>query len=439
MNDYVKLYTVIRKADELTGSKGWVYLLYYPLMKELDSMRRHLLNHPAEPYDRTLVDGFYFGFGLYDSQLPAIGLDDFRRILDDTTTFIPSPLKRSVPLTKELRIDDAITNFHDASPCFISKDQSFRVIVDATSDMVDKDERKKIIEFIIKTIFDQDLCDIRLEALFRSILTDYVHLAANKFQGMIGWLDAVANSDITLVVTDQTLAPAQCCVNHYLKAKGKHIVTLQHQKNMLLTDIFPLVYLDLSLSDVYHTWFSPDSIEKNYGDYLPYFKTKIVQTGAVKPPIFDCMGVLSIIENSTTCLLILNSVDDKYVQGTMNSPYHYEERIGGIIEQLRSACYEVYIRTDPRSSFVIENVDHDKSDSLTNAIHKYDVCICDRPGGAAVEVLEEKGFVFIHFDQSEFRKTPKYVELEEKGRHLKRKRTKGTGLLDLDFDLLMTC
>ena len=436
MINCVKLYNIIRKADELTDFKSWVYLLYYPLMKELDSMNRYLVHGLSGSYNMDLSDGFYFGFGLFDPMLPAISIDEFRRILNNTSTFIPSPLKNNVPLIKDFGISNAITNYHDASPCFILRNGAFRVIMDNPTDVVDENERKQIINLIMEEIIEQALIDIRFVSIFKVILTKYVQLAVNKFKSMFNWLERVANSNISMVVTDQTLAPAQCCVNHYLKAHGKHIVTFQHQKNMLLTDIFPLVFLDLSLSDVYHTWFSYDFLEADYVEYLPYVKTKIVQMGTIKMPLVDNMSVLNDIENSTTCLLILNAVEDKFVKGTMNLPYNYHENILKIIKQLNAFHYKVYIRRDPRSNGVVDNVEQDSSDTLRTAIQKYDICICDRPGGAAIEVLEEKGFVFICFDQSEFRKTPSYIRLQEKGNQLRKIRL-DLDILNCEFDLLI--
>ena len=417
MNGYVQLYGIISSADKLTNSKGWVYLLYYPIMKELDSMKRYIRTKPSMPYSMKLVDDFYFSFGLYDHQLPAISINEFQRLLINITTFIPSPLKEYVPLEPNLQVENSITNFHDGSPCFYSKNQAFRVIVDSTEYTINKNERNLITDYIFEEIVNNELIDFQLKDLFRVILCEYVRMA---------------------VITDQTLAPAQCCVNHILKARGKHLVVLQHQRNMILTDIFPLMYLDFSLSDIYYTWFSYEFLEENYKEYIPFVNTEIVQKGNIRMPQVSPKDLLRHIEMSTTCLLILNAVEEKYIEGTMNSPFRHANDIMKTISMLETFHYNVYVRKDPRSGIILKNVNYDDSITLKTAIKKYDFCICDRPGGAAIEVLEEKGYVFVCFDKIEFRETEAYTRLREKGNQLKKMNSKDMGILNCDIDLLLT-
>lgn len=406
-------------------------------MKELDSMNRHLRYDSVKSYSTKLVDEFYFGFGLYDHRLPAIGIEEFQGILKNTTTFIPSPLKKYVPSTTNLYLDNYIINYHDGSSCFYSKDKAFRVIVDPMACYIDLNERTQIIELILEETIKNNLVNILYKDIFRIILGEYVRMAADKYPKIISWLELVANSNIKMIVTDQTLAPAQCFINHVLKGRGKQIVVLQHQKNMMLTDIFPLVFLDLSISNIYYSWFSSELINYNYGEYMSFVKTEIVQTGTINKKQISQMEILERIETGKTCLLILNSIEEKFIKGTMNPPYKYIDNIMRVIKLLKELRYKVFIRKDPRSNMTIDDVDEDNSQTLNSAIHKYDVCVCDRPGGATVVALEEKGFVFVCFDNSEFKKTKTYSKLQEKGNVLKTKLYRGMRILNNNIDLLI--
>ena len=438
MFNFIKLYKIIQSADELSNFKGWVYLLYYPIMKELDSMNRHLCHYSVKSYSRKLVDEFYYGFGLYDHRLPAIGIEEFCSILKNTTSFIPSPLKKYIPSTPNLNLGNYIINYHDASPCFYSMNKSFRVIVNTKECHIDINERTRIIEFILEETLKNNLVDILYKDILRIILGEYVRMAAEKYPKIISWLEIVANSNINLIVTDQTLAPAQCFVNHVLKSRGKKLVVLQHQKNMFLTDIFPLVFLDLSISDVYYSWFSHEFMYKNYGEYMSFINTEFVQAGVIKIKQINPTDVLECIETGKTCLLILNAVEEKFIKGTMNPPYGYVDNIAKVINLIKGLHYKAFLRKDPRSNMTIDNIEEDNSQDLMSAIHKYDVCVCDRPGGAAVTVLEEKGFVFIRFDNSEFKKTHIYSKLQEKGNLLKTKMSRGRDIINSNIDLLIS-
>ena len=437
MDNCVKLYNIICSAEKIGVHKGWVYLLYYPILKELDSMKRHLRDNPRNPYSMRLVDRFYYGFGLYDSRLPAISMKEFQQLLKSVSTFIPSPLKQYVPLAQKTITENSIINYHDASPCFYSKGRAFRVVVDSVKCSVDQHERSQIIDFIVDEVITNELIDNQYKDLFKTIVRDYVNLGADKFPIMSSWLEPLINSSINYVVTDQTLAPAQCCVNHMLKAKGKYLIVLQHQRNLMLTDIFPLVYLDFSLSDIYCTWFSSEFIEKNHKEYLPYIKNNIIQTRDIIIPQINKNDLLGHIEMSSTCLLILNATEEKYIEGTMSCPLKYADSIRKTLNMLYFFHYKVYVRKDPRSNTTIENIIFDDSNTLKDAIHKYDFCVCDRPGGAAIEVLEEIGFVFVCFDRSDFKETLTYTKLREKGNQLKMMKSKDTGILSSNIDLLL--
>lgn len=436
MHNCVELYSIICSADKMTKGKGWTFLLYYPIMKEIDSMQRHLRICPFSQYDMTLIDEFYFGFRLYDTNLPAIDTNEFQDIIMKTDTFITNPLKSYASKPKGFDFTNSLINYHDASPCFCLNGNKFRVKVKPSNNLIGNRERENVFDFILEETKLTGLVKDKYIDIFSSILRDYVRKAASAFPVIWSWLELIVNSNIKTIVTDQTLAPGQCCVNQILKSNGKRIITFQHQKNMLLTDIFSITYLDFLVSDIYYSWFSKEFYEKNYKDYMPLFKTKIIQSGAIKFPKTNQKDILFLLENSKDCLLILNAVDEKSVIGSMNSSYGYTDNLMNTINLLESYHFKVTVRNDHRNNLLLNNVEYDNSRTLHEAILKHDICICDRPGGATIEVMEVKGFVFVCFDKSEFRETLTYIGFRQNGEKLKGLLSCHNGILNCNFDLL---
>ena len=439
MNKYEQLYSIISKCNVLTMAKGWTFMLYYPLMKEIDSLHRHFhLFHSIYEYSLDSIDSFYYSFNLYDPTLPAISVDEFEQILNNTDIFFPCPLKSySASYNKPL---DSIflTNYHDASPCFYYGRNSFRVEINKDNLFLSQNEMNKVFSYIMQKVSEANLVQKEVMPIFKTTLNNYIIQAANAFPTIWGWLELVAKSKINTIITDQTLAPNQCFVLHVLKESGCNIIVLQHQRNLLLSDIFPLLYLDFHLSDTYYTWYSKEEIVDNYAyKYdLPY--DKIMQSSNLTRPHVTEQMMIRILESSKSCLLVTNAPALKSIDGTTLDSLSYYDYIRNIIVFLDLLGFDVFLRKDPRDTMLKDDVSvqFDKNKTLKDAIIHYDICICDRPGGATVEAMENKGFALVCSSKFKDKLTQTYYEYMGLQRKIiKRVSPRIKRLLD-SFDLL---
>ena len=367
-------------------------------MKEIDSLNRHYRSfHSVQDYNLNCVDSFYYSFDLYDQTLPDISVGEFERILGSISCFYPSPIKLYAASFSETPDRFSLTNYHDASPCFFWGDDSFRVNIEENALLVPSEEKNSVFSFIRCKTIESKLVQKETMHVFEFILNNYINQAAEAFPTIWGWLKYVVNSNEKKVVTDQTLAPNQCCILHLLKKYGFDISVLQHQKNVLLSDIYPLIYMDFQLADTYYTWYSKDEILYNYGSkyYLPFDKIK--QSSTIIFPMITENRMVEVLESGRRCLLVVNVPSTKYIDGTMLDASIYDKYINELIAILTKLDFEVFIRQDPRGSIQInENlVKVDKHATLKTAFEHYDICVCDRPGGASIEAIEAKGFVLL--------------------------------------------
>ena len=432
------LYRIISNADALSHTKGWVYLMYYPLLKEVCSMKRHLFTtSDTVSYTPDLVDAFYFNFNLYDTTLPIITLDQFKSVLDETDFFVPSPVKSYACGYSDYTDKRLLVNYHDASPCFSFCGQHFQLEPLSPQAAISEREKDRTLGFILESLMDNGIVDPSLQLTLWDILSGYGGLAVKMFMTVSKWLYPLLHFYRGEVVTDQTLAPGQCCVNHLLKSSGNRITVLQHQKNIILTDLYPIVYLDFCLADKYVSWVSREALLYNYSDYVDTIPVNVIQRGEIRFRHEDVSRIADRLENGKKCLLILTSRERKYISGTVLD----SRDTGSTTDIVHVMCefgYEVYVRRDPRDKSLAPNGDFlvDDSRSLQEAIAKYDFCICDRPGGATIEVMEQSGFVFVPARLEGFKRTPTYNDLNVKQAHIRELISidKG-GLFDM-FDLL---
>ena len=414
MDRNVALYQIICKADSITSDKGWVYLLYYPVLKEIDSMQRHILTGQGiSSFDMTLEDGFYYDFRLYDEGLPTVSLKEFISILNESELFVPSPLKEYACGVNEYKNKRLLVNYHDASPCFSYCGDHFRLAPSNESLVITDKERNSVLLFIMDQFEAKKLVSHDIFISLREILYQYITRASQMFPTIAQWLYPLMRHYDGDVITDQTLAPGQCCVNHLLKSSGHLITVLQHQKNLILTDIFPILYLDFLLADRYISWFSREMLLHNYYPFRHSFPGDIVQQGTIGFKLQTSSFVANKIGFGRRCLYILTYRAKKFISGTMLGK---EGSIRDEIALLKGMNFDVYIRKDPRDIVDLcrDSVKTDESPSLSNAIEQYDLCICDRPGGATIEVLVKKGFVLVRSGLYEFRKTQTYKDLNAK-------------------------
>ena len=431
-------YRIFCNADALSESKGWVYLMYYPLLKEVYSMNRHLLiNGDISSYDLDLVDAFYFNFNLYDRTLPVITLDQFRSILGETEFFIPSPLKKYACGYGEYTGNRLLVNYHDASPCFSFCGQQFQLESIFPPVAISEREKERILVFILENLLDSGIVDPCFRQVLRHILSDYVRLSTRMFLTVSTWLFPLLRIYKGNVVTDQTLAPGQCCVNHLLKSSGNRITVLQHQKNLILSDLYPIVYLDFLLADEYVSWVSRDVLLYNYSDYRDTIPEIVLQKGEIRFRQEVVSRIADRIKNGKKCLFILTSRERKHITGTVLGSQDAGSN-NKIVQLLLDLGYDVYVRRDPRDKSLTMNGNFivDDSRSLQEAITKYDLCICDRPGGATIEVLELLGFVFVPAKLEGFKHTPTYNDLVVKQHLIKKMLPTDKGRLFELFDLL---
>jgi len=439
MDRNLALYQIICKTDSITSVKGWIYLLYYPVLKEIDSMLRHIqTGQDMSSYDMVLEDGFYFDFKLYNKNLPSVSLKEFLSILNDVEFFVPSPLKEYACGVEEYKNKRLLVNYHDASPCFSYCGEHFRFEPSSEPIIINDKERNSALIFLMEQIEAKKLVSHDALIPLREILYHYINRASGMFPTITQWLYPLIKHYDGDVITDQTLAPGQCCVNHLLKSSGHHITVLQHQKNLILTDIFPILYLDFLLADRYVSWVSREMLLNNYFSYRHSFPDNIFQQGAIGFKLQTSSIVANRIGLGRKCLYILTSRAKKFISGTMLGIE--EGRIINEIALLKEMNYDVYIRKDPRD--IIDSwryaVKTDDSPSLSDAIGKYDMCICDRPGGATIEVLVKSGFVFVRSGLYEFRKTQTYKDLIKKQQFIsERLPSERRRLFDM-FDLLYT-
>lgn len=415
MDRNVALYQIICKADCITSDKGWVYLLYYPVLKEIDSMQRHIqTGQGISSYDMTLEDGFYYDFRLYDEGLPTVSLKEFISILNESELFVPSPLKEYACGVNEYKDKRLLVNYHDASPCFSYCGDYFRLAPSNESLVITEKERNSVLLFIMDQIEAMKLVSHDIFISLREILYQYITRASQMFPTIAQWLYPLMRHYDGDVITDQALAPGQCCVNHLLKSSGHHITVLQHQKNLILTDIFSILYLDFFLADTYVSWVSRDMLLHNYSSYTHFLPNIIIQKGTIDFKLQASSIVVNKIGLGRRCLYILTCRAKKFISGTMLSIE--DGSIRNEIALLKEMNYDVYIRKDPRDNlnFREDDVKIDESPSLSDAIRQYDICICDRPGGATIEVLERMGFVFVKSNLTGFPKTKTYKELNQK-------------------------
>lgn len=406
MDRYLKFYKTICETEKISSIKGWLYLLYYPIMKEIDSMLRHIQHGKnISSYDMELVDEFYYDFCLFDDKLPTIAKKDFLLILNEADFFVPSPIKEYACGIEDFKNKRLLINYHDASPCFSYCGERFQLESSFQPVLISDEEKDIAFRFLMKQIINCKIVHNDIIAPLKEILYQYLERASRMFPTISQWIYPLMEHYYGDVLTDQTLAPGQCCVNHLLKLSGHKITVLQHQKNLLLTDLFPILFLDFHLADRYFSWISRDQLFYNYPYYHFSFPDTIIQRGAIDFKKQSSNFVADKIGFGKKCLYILTSRDKKFINGTMLD-INSIDNIKKDVEVLRELNFEVYIREDPRIiNKLWGNINVDKSSSLIEAIDQYDVCFCDRPGGATIVVLERTGFVFIKLDLQEFKKT----------------------------------
>lgn len=414
MDRNLALYQIICETNNITSVKGWVYLLYYPVLKEIDSLMRHIqTGQNVSSYDMTLEDGFYFDFKLYNESLPPVSLKEFISILNEVELFVPSPVKEYACGVNDYKNKRLLVNYHDASPCFSYCGDHFRFAPSYEPITIPDKERKTVLAYVMDQIETKKLVSRDILIPLREILYQYINRASGMFPTIAQWLFPLIRHYDGDVITDQMLAPGQCCVNHLLKSSGHHITVLQHQKNLILTDIFSILYLDFLLADRYISWFSREMLLHNYYSYRHSFPGDIVQQGNIGFKLQTSSFVANRIGFGRRCLYILTYRAKKFISGTMLGK---EGSIRDEIAFLKGMNFDVYIRKDPRDIVDLcrDAVKTDESPSLSNAIEQYDLCICDRPGGATIEVLVKKGFVLVRSGLYEFRKTQTYKDLNAK-------------------------
>ena len=415
MDNNLVLYQIICETNSITSVKGWVYLLYYPVLKEIDSMLRHIqAGQDISSYDMALEDGFYFDFKLYDENLPSVSLKEFTSILNDVEAIVPSPMKAYACGVEEYKNKRLLVNYHDASPCFSYCGEHFRFESSSEPVIINEKEKNSVLVFLMEQIEAKKLVSYNCLIPLREILYYYINRASGMFPTIAQWLYPLMRHYDGVVITDQTLAPGQCCVNHLLKSSGHHMTVLQHQKNLILTDIFSILYLDFFLADTYVSWVSRDMLLHNYSSYTHFLPNIIIQKGTIDFKLQASSIVVNKIGLGRRCLYILTCRAKKFISGTMLSIE--DGSIRNEIALLKEMNYDVYIRKDPRDNlnFREDDVKIDESPSLSDAIRQYDICICDRPGGATIEVLERMGFVFVKSYLTGFPKTKTYKELNQK-------------------------
>lgn len=398
MNNYEYLYDILKKSNDITSLKGWTFMLFYPIMKEMDSLNRHYsLYHTIQNYNLECIDSFYFSFDLYDYSLPVISVEEFKRILKSTSVFFPSPIKSYSAKCSIPQDVFSLTNYHDASPCFYLGADSFRVNIEKEIPSLKPKEKNTVFSFVKNKIIEANLVQKDVAPIFEIIISNYINRATEAFPIIWGWLKYVVKSKINKVITDQTLAPNQCCVLHILKEHGFNISVLQHQRNVILSDIYPLIYLDFQLSDTYYTWYSKKIFINNYASNYDLPFNKIMQSSSIFFPMIIEEKLIEILESSKRCLLILNAPSSKYIDGTMLDSSSYVNYIKNVIALLVQMGLQVFLRKDPRGDIIFDEsmAQIDLSNTLKDALEHYDICVCDRPGGAAIEVMESKGFVFV--------------------------------------------
>lgn len=415
MDRNLALYQIICETNNITSVKGWVYLLYYPVLKEIDSLLRHIqTGQSISSYDMTLEDGFYFDFKLYNESLPPVSLKEFISILNEVELFVPSPVKEYACGVDDYKNKRLLVNYHDASPCFSYCGDHFRFASSYEPIMIPDKERNTVLAFVMDQIETKKLVSHDILIPLREILYQYINRASVMFPTIAQWLYPLMRHYDGAVITDQTLAPGQCCVNHLLKSSGHHIMVLQHQKNLILTDIFSILYLDFILADRYISWFSREMLLHNYFSCRHSFPDDIIQRGTIGFKLQSSSIVANKIGLGRRCLYILTYRAKKFISGTMLGIE--EGDIRNEIALLKEMNYDVYIRKDPRDIIDLckDTIKTDESPSLSDAIGQYDMCICDRPGGATIEVLVKKGFVLVRSGLCEFRKTQTYRDLIKK-------------------------
>lgn len=400
--DYEAMYALL----DIAGNKGVlqsaIYMLYYSFIKEVDSINRaenlsQCLQIPCE-YRSQLCDKLLYEYKPKNN-LQTIDIDEFKEIARSEEFVLKIGAFRNISPMYSFSGQKIIECSLDGSPVFkiIKNDRMQLVKLDITPALVPlsgdiESLTDKLLQRFVKGQHVNNIFEDELGRIIHFYLTKGFALATK----INSWLNALLTSPMLgYCITDQTLLPAVSFISHEVRRHRIPLLVLQHQRNLLLSNLYPLLLPGFKLASTYYSWFSQQEINKVYPEKLR--PDNFVHVSDIPFCMVTKTHIEENVRKGKKCLLIINEAFDAYINGVSIYTKIHAYEVENMCKLLHSLGVQVFIRDYPNSNrtLAIPDTCLDDSDKLEDTFGKYDFYLTDRVGNSVMDILEYQGFLFV--------------------------------------------
>ena len=401
--DYDALYHSLNIMDENTCLQSAIYMLYYTIVKEIDTISRienmSCFLTVSSEYQSQLSDSNLYELKSCNDNIELISPNEFREIIQAEKCILKIGSFRKISPDYSFSDDKIIECNLDGTPVFkITKGENIRMVrlAIAPSFVVPSGDIQRFTNKLLNRIIASRFVNNTLEKELKNTLNFYLTKGVAFASKINSWLSILLESTtLEYCITDQTLPPAASFISHEIRRHNIPLLVLQHQRNMVLSNLYPLLLPDFKLASVYYSWFSKAELNKHYEAKLAV--GKFVHVSDIPFRKVTKKQVKDKVQSGKKCLLIINEAFDAYINGASIYRKVHALEVENMCKLLHSLGFQVFVRDYPNSNRVlaIPNTYLDDSNGLDDTFGKYDFYLTDRVGNSIMEILELQGFLFV--------------------------------------------